>query len=88
MLHISLKEVQEAMPLAKIYAWRMTYHPELGVYRAMMWMELPYKDSNKVRYDKYIPVGLAPTKEHVLNFLKASLKAELQSVSKKGLKKP
>lgn len=54
----------------------------------MMWMELSYKDSDKVRYDKYIPVGLAPSKEHVLNFLKASLKAELQSVSKKGLKKP
>jgi hypothetical protein len=85
MIHISLEEVQEAMPLANIYAWRWTWHPELGVYRAMMWMELPYKDSDKVRYDKYIPVGLAPSKGHVLRLLKESLKAELQSSAKRGL---
>ncbi len=75
------------MPLAKVYAWRLTHHPELGVYRAMLWMELPYKDAEKCRYDKYIPVSIASSKERMLHFLKVALKAELESTSKKGLQR-
>lgn len=87
MLHISLDEVQAAMPKMKVYAWRFTHHPELGVYRAMLWMELPYKDADKVRYDRYFPSSLAISKESVLKFLKRELKTEFKSERKLGLKK-
>lgn len=70
----------------KVYAWRWTWHAELGVYRAICWMQLPFKDADKVRYDKYIPVALAPTKAHVLRLLEESLAAEFESANKRGLK--
>lgn len=61
-----------------VYAWRFTWNPELGVYRAMLWMELPFEDSNKVRFDKYIPYKLAPSKSHVLRLLQEALKQEFK----------
>lgn len=87
MLYLSLEDVQKEMPLAKIYAWSLNYYPELEVYRATMWMNLPYRDADKCQFVKFIPVSFAPSKQHMLKFLKVALKAELKSVTKKGLKK-
>lgn len=86
MLHISLGEVQQALPARKVYAWFWKYYPELELYRAMLWMEIPFKDAKKCRYDKYVPVDLASTKEHVLRLLMESLELEFQNKnSTKGL---
>ena len=87
MLHITLEEIQNGLPSRKVYAWYWKYFPELEVYRAMVWMEFPYKDAEKCRYDKYIPQGLAPTKEHVLRLLSESLRVELESNAQRGLHK-
>lgn len=77
MLFITLKEVQDSMPTMHVYAWRFTWHPELGVYRAMVWMETIA--TGKLRFDKYVPVALAPSKSHVLRLLSESLLQELKS---------
>lgn len=87
MLHISLGEVQGALPLRNVYAWFWKYYPELEVYRAMVWMETPFQDAQKCRYDKYVPIGLASSKEHVLRLLEESLEREFLDNSTRGLTK-
>lgn len=85
MLYIKLNEVQAVMPEYNIYEFWLTHWPVLEVYRAELKMNLPFQDATRCQYKKYIPVGLAPDVEHVLQFLKVSLEAELQSVTKRGL---
>lgn len=86
MLSVTLEDVQKALPTRRVYAWYWKYYPELEVYRALMWMEVPFQDAEKCRYDKYVPQALAVSKEHVLRLLEESLEAELRSTnSTKGL---
>ena len=86
MLNVTLEDVQKAMPTRRVYAWFWKYHPELEVYRALMWMETPFQDAEKCRYDKYVPQALAVSKEHVLRLLEESLTKELATAnSTKGL---
>lgn len=86
MLSVTLEDVQKALPTRRVYAWFWKYYPELEVYRALMWMEVPFQDAEKCRYDKYVPQALAVSKEHVLRLLEESLEAELRSTnSTKGL---
>lgn len=86
MLSVTLEDVQNAMPTRRVYAWFWKYYPELETYRALMWMEIPFQDADKCRYDKYVPVALAPSKDHVLRLLEESLERELQNAnSTKGL---
>jgi hypothetical protein len=69
-----------------VYAWFWKYYPELEVYRALMWMEVPFQDATKCRFDKYIGVALATSKDHVLRLLDESLEREfLNDNSTKGL---
>jgi hypothetical protein len=76
MLSVTLEDVQKAMPTRRVYAWFWKYFPELEMYRAMMWMEIPFRDSDKCRYEKYVPVELALSKGHVLRLLEESLSKE------------
>lgn len=88
MLSVTLEDVQKALPTRRVYAWFWKYYPELEVYRALMWMEIPFQDAEKCRYDKYVPQALAVSKEHVLRLLEESLELELQNYnSSKGLTK-
>lgn len=77
MLSITLEDVQKAMPTRRVYAWFWKYFPELETYRAMMWMEIPYQDAAKCRFDKYVPIELAMSKDFVLRLLEESLTKEL-----------
>lgn len=77
MLSVTLEDVQKAMPTRRVYAWYWKYFPELETYRALMWMEIPFQDADKCRYDKYVPNELALSKEHVLRLLDESLTKEL-----------
>jgi hypothetical protein len=85
MLSITLEDVQKALPTRHVYAWFWKYYPELEVYRALMWMEIPFKDADKCRFDKYIAQALATSKDHVLRLLEESLERELLDNSTKGL---
>lgn len=87
MLHITLAEIQEALPEYHVYAWRWTYHPELETYRAIAWMNIPLGEHAKIRYDRYIPQGLAPNKEAVVRLFHRSLEEALISSVPRGLYK-
>jgi hypothetical protein len=79
MLSVTLEDVQQALPTRRVYAWFWKYYPELETYRALMWMETPFQDSEKCRYDKYVPQALALSKDHVLRLLDESLEREFLS---------
>jgi hypothetical protein len=85
MLHIALSDVQNALPLRKVYAFYWKYFPEMEGYRAMLWMEQPFLDADKCRYDKYVPQALAISKEHVLRLLEESLNLEFRDNATKGI---
>jgi len=87
MLSITLEDVQKALPTRRVYAWFWKYYPELEVYRAMMWMEVPFQDAQKCRFDKYVTQTLATSKDHVLRLLEESLDREFLDNSTKGLSK-
>lgn len=76
------------MPEHNVYAWQWKYFPELEQYRAFVWMNHPFDGEDKVRFDRYIPVDLAPNASTVLSFLKSLVALELLKGSKiNGLKK-
>jgi len=77
MLSVTLEDVQKAMPTRRVYAWFWKYFPELETYRAMMWMEVPFLDADRCRFEKYVPVELAMSKDFVLRLLDESLTKEL-----------
>lgn len=83
MIYISIEDIKKEVP--SVYAWNWKFFPELEHYRAIMWMNLPFKDAEKCRYDKYIPMGIARTKESAVKFLHTALMAELESNAQRGI---
>lgn len=75
------------MPERQVYAWFWKYYPEFEVYRAIMWMGIPFEDADKCRYSKYIPIIFVPERKIILGFLNTWLEEEFKTNAQKGLRK-
>lgn len=87
MLHISLEDVQKALPMRRVSALFWKYYPSFEGYQIKVWMDVPLDGESRCRFDKTIPEALAPSKEHVLRLLVESIEREFETRATKGLSK-
>jgi hypothetical protein len=70
MLFLELKQVQATLPEYKVYAFKMTYSPELEVYQVVMWTDHPVGLDDKYQLTFDIHPGMATTEQSLLESIR------------------